>query len=280
MRNKFYNYLNSFLFLSRMSKCTQNKVSYNIDEALDYLLESDEENLGQLGDGNDGNITTDSEYNDDDNLVSIVTNVSIPGVDLDAERVEFAVQEERPKRKRNIGAKMSLDTSLDETNYNAFDPPIPEECLKSNIDKIPYKWTASTVSSGRCNAANIMPLRPRPQKRVLNKKEPIDISTNIFTDDMITTVLNNTNKKIMALIEQLPEEVRSNDKYTYLREVTKEELLAFFGISYARGLLGQNFLKLRRLFSVDVGHPIFSASMSFNRLVFIKAMISFDDANT
>ena len=97
---------------------------------------------------------------------------------------------------------------------------------------------------------------------------------------MITTVLNNTNKKIMALIEQLPEEVRSNDKYTHLREVTKEELLAFFGISYARGLLGQNFLKLRRLFSVDVGHPIFSASMSFNRLVFIKAMISFDDANT
>ena len=97
---------------------------------------------------------------------------------------------------------------------------------------------------------------------------------------MITTVLNYTNKKIMALIEQLPEEVRSNDKYTYLREVTKEELLAFFGISYARGLLGQNFLKLRRLFRVNVGHPIFSESMSFNRLVFIKAMISFDDANT
>ena len=50
---------------------------------------------------------------------------------------------------------------------------------------------------------------------------------------MITTVLNNTNKKIMASIEQLPEEVRSNDKYTYLREVTKAELLAFFGVSYA-----------------------------------------------
>ena len=31
---------------------------------------------------------------------------------------------------------------------------------------------------------------------------------------------------------------------------------------------------------MDVGHPIVSASMSFNRLVFIKAMISFDDANT
>ena len=138
---------------------------------------------------------------------------------------------------------------------------IPEECLESNIGKTPYKWTASTVLSGRCNAANITPPRPRPQKRVRNKNEPIDIWANLFTDDMITTVMNN-NKKIMALIEQLPEEVRSNDKYTYLREVIKEELLAFSGIS--------NFLKSRRLFCVDVGQPIFSASMSFKSPCFHK----------
>ena len=75
-----------------------------------------------------------------------------------------------------------------------------------------------------------MPIKKRKNKY---KKEPIDTWTNFFTDDMITTVLNNTNKKIMALIEQLPKEVRSNDKYTYLREVTKAELLAFFGVSYA-----------------------------------------------
>ena len=100
-----------------------------------------------------------------------------------------------------------------------------------------------------------------------------------FMDDMIITFLNNTYQKYTALIEQLPEEVRSNDKYTYLREITKEELLTFFCISYARWLLGQNFLKLRQRFSVDVGHPIFSASMSFNGLVFIKAIIFFDDAN-
>ena len=45
-------------------------------------------------------------------------------------------------------------------------------------------------------------------------------------------------------------------------------------------MLGKNFPKLRRLSSVDVGHPIFSASIGFNRLVFIKGIISFDDANT
>ena len=78
MRNKVYNYLNSFLLLSRMSKRTRNKVSYNVDQALDYLLESDEKDLGQFEDDNDGDSSTDSEYNDDDNLVSIATNVSIP----------------------------------------------------------------------------------------------------------------------------------------------------------------------------------------------------------
>ena len=139
MRNNVYNYLNSFLLLSKMSKRTRSKVTYNVDEALDYLLESDEEDLGQLEDDNDGDISTDSEYNDDDSLVSIATNVSIPGVDQDTERVEFIMQEERPKRKRNIGPIMSLDTFLDETNYDSFDPSIPEECLESNIDKTPYK---------------------------------------------------------------------------------------------------------------------------------------------
>ena len=151
-------------------------------------MESGEEDLGQLEDDNDGDSSPDSKYNDNDNLVSIATNVSIHGVDQDAERVEFVVQEERPKRKRNIGPIMSLHTSLDETNYDAFDRPIPKECLESNIDKTPYKWTDSTVSGGRCNAANIMPLPLRLQTRVRNKKEPIDIWINFFTDDMITTV--------------------------------------------------------------------------------------------
>ena len=76
MRNKVYNYLNSFLLFSRMSKHTRNKFSYSVDEALYYLFESDEEDLGQLEDDNDGDSSTDSGYNNDDNLVSIATNVS------------------------------------------------------------------------------------------------------------------------------------------------------------------------------------------------------------
>ena len=185
------------------------------------------------------------------NVVSIVTNLSIPGVDQDAEQVEFLVREERTKRKSNTiiyGPIISLDTSLDETNYDAFDSLILEECLESNIDKISYKWTASTVSSGRCNGPNIMPLRPRPQKRVRNKNKPTVTWTNFFTDDMITTVLNKTNKKIMVLIEQMPEEVRSNDKYTYLREVKKKRASCLFWYLICKGLAWTKFSKIETTF--------------------------------
>ena len=129
----------SILLLPRISKCTRNKVSYNVDEAFDYLFESHEEELGQLEDVNDRDSSTDSKYNDYDNLVSIATNFFISGIDQDTERVEFVVQEERLKCKRNTGPIISFDTSSDETNFDAFDPTIPEECLESNIDMTPYK---------------------------------------------------------------------------------------------------------------------------------------------
>ena len=67
--------------------------------------------------------------------------------------MEFVVQEERPKRKRNIGRIMSLDTSLDETNYDAFDPPIPEESLESNIDK-----THTNRQPQQFQVGDVMPL--------------------------------------------------------------------------------------------------------------------------
>ena len=51
-----------FLLLSRMRKRTRNKVRCYVDEALGYLLESDEEDLEQLEDGNDDDSSTNSKY--------------------------------------------------------------------------------------------------------------------------------------------------------------------------------------------------------------------------
>ena len=48
---------------------------------MNYLLESDQEEYEQLEYGNNGNSSTDSEYNDDDNFPSVAINVSISGSD-------------------------------------------------------------------------------------------------------------------------------------------------------------------------------------------------------
>ena len=93
-----------------------------------------------------------------------------------------------------------------------------------------------------------MPLRPRPQKRMRNKKEPIDVWTNFFTDDMITAVLNNTNKKIMTWIEQLPEEVH-NHKYAYAKERSyKRRASWFFWYLMCKGLDWTKFSKTETIF--------------------------------
>ena len=84
----------------------------------------------------------------------------------------------------------------------------------------------------------------------------------------------------MTVIEQLPEEVRNNDKHIYLRKVTKRKNACFVWYLICKGFAWKYLLKLRQLFSLDIGHPIFSASISFNCLVFLKTIASFENAIT
>ena len=74
---------------------------------------------------------------------------------------------------KNVRPVISLKTALGITGFEKFNPAIPNESLESNIDKFSCKLIVSTVSIGRCNTANIMPLHHWPQKRVLNKKNSL-----------------------------------------------------------------------------------------------------------
>ena len=69
-----------------------------------------------------------------------------------------------------------------------------------------------------------------------------------------------TNGKIHCVIAELPDEMKNNDKYTDIKEVTETELLAFFGFYYARSLLGQNLVHLKQLYS-KYGHLVYAAIM-------------------
>lgn len=42
----------------------------------------------------------------------------------------------------------------------------------------------------------------------------------------------------------------------------------------------QNFMGEIKVFSQDIGHPIYSSTMTYNQMSFIETRISFDDANT
>ena len=95
---------------------------------------------------------------------------------------------------------------------------------------------------------------------------------------MIDDIIEHTNNKIESKLENLPDEIKQNNKYSYIKTVTKNKLLAFFGFFYATGLLKQNLQETRRLFNSQIGHTIFAATMSYNRYCFLRSMIVFDDA--
>ena len=65
-----------------------------------------------------------------------------------------------------------------------------------------------------------------------------------------------------------------------MKKVTVEEIYAFTGLYLSRRLYKRNTLSVGKLFSNDVGPPIFSATMSRNRFVFIRPHLSFDDETT
>ena len=54
--------------------------------------------------------------------------------------------------------------------------------------------------------------------------------------------------------------------------------LHFLDFFYARGLLNQNLQETQRLFSSQIGHPIFAATISYNKYCFLRSMIVSDDA--
>ena len=89
-----------------------------------------------------------------------------------------------------------------------------KKVLKSEIDKVTYQWIATANSTGRVNAAKIMPLRPGSQKRAPNRLRPFDIWRQFFTNDIIADILLYTNNKISNIRSELPGEILQNGKYS------------------------------------------------------------------
>ena len=100
-----------------MSKRKLPKKNQNVENALDYLLASDDEVLRDLDDDGDyddngyGSADFDVYYDED--------TIAEPD---DSSKV--VVQEQRPKRVRLLGPINSLDSALDESHYTKYAPDI------------------------------------------------------------------------------------------------------------------------------------------------------------
>ena len=201
--------------------------------------------------------------------------VNIPPLDKTLEE-STPLPQDRQKRKRTKGPINSLETAIDENNYENYVRSIPKNSIESEIDKVPYKWEKSAVSRECPNVANTSKRSARSEKGCRNNTSIIEIWKQFITMEIVNLILHYTNLKINAFLDTLDQEKKPY--YACATEAT--ELLAFFGFFYARGLLHHNLMDIENLFSEKVGHQIYSSTISLNLFKFMKRMITFNDSTT
>ena len=93
-----------------------------------------------------------------------------------------------------------------------------------------------------------------------------------FSDDIFELITSNTNKRIDKHLDKLrtfKEHTFNSSKYTWLKQTTKEELKAFIGLVYFRGLCGMNHHNIELLFKYGIVPDIFGATISQQRMRFL-----------
>ena len=89
-----------------------------------------------------------------------------------------------------------------------------------------------------------------------------------------------TNQKIAEIKAQSPETILSNTRCCFLHPTNSAEVLAFIGLVYLSGLLGQAKHNLNILFKSQTGSPISGATVNKNRFKILVLHVSFDNLRT
>ena len=115
--------------------------------------------------------------------------VSIPPLDETLEETT-SLPQNRQKRNQIKGPINSLETAIDENNYENYVQSIPKNSSESEIDKGLYKWKKSAVIRGFPNTANTRKCLARPEKS--------------YGDHCFDT--SHTNSKINVFLDTLDQE--------------------------------------------------------------------------
>ena len=244
----------------------------NDDDDINELVAEEKEELFIIG--ND-----DSASNDDSSEKS------------DDESASLSMHRHHRRKKTKKRLVNSIDTSLDENNFTKYtcqDDRIKYKAIitkgKKNAPEEFIEWeNYNDQNHGRISKENIIQnnniIRPEIRNKLISIS-PKNAWDMFITEDIIKYITIETNKKIQVKLDNLSPEIITQKKLYFCTKTDDVEVRAFIGLMYMRGLLQLNHTARKYLFRDDIGAPIFGATMSSKRFMFLCSNITFDDLET
>ena len=198
---------------------------------------------------------------------------------------------ERPYKQNDVLAHknfvQSFDESLDEKNYNLWNPSVSYKksyscTLEKETSFTPSKvivWTNEKPKNIAKYNKNKLKTKAGPINGSNLATTHFDAWKLFMTDEMLEHIVSCTNQHIDNFISTST----MDKKALYVcdfKHLTSQELTAFIGLIYARGLLKMTNQDSAYLFHDSYAHPVFGAVMSSKRFKFLMANVQFDDAKT
>jgi hypothetical protein len=183
----------------------------------------------------------------------------------------------RPRQRLNLPQRKvnDLKSSLDERNYDPVNLPLQKREITAflqkrtkNIPEQKITWkNFKSATAGRQARHNIIRTPGGVMGNARNASNPLECLELFFTPNIMDQIVLRSNTHIQRYLDQLSESQLEavRQKSSWVRLITIEEFRAYIGIMYIRALLQQNYWNARRCFDEEIGHPIFTATMSLNR---------------
>lgn len=171
-----------------------------------------------------------------------------------------------------IVANLSENESFDDDD----EMPLAVLTKKVIYGKNGYKWYSRPFHSKntRTILKNLVVHLPGPKNAGRLAQTEVETWKLFFDDDLVRIIVTYTNEEISLNKAKFVKMQR----YTELTNNT--EIEALLGLLYISGALKDNHVNLDELWSNEYGPPVFRATMSKNRFIFLIKNLRFDNKAT
>ncbi len=233
---------------------SNNEFQQDADEQEDVFENSDDE-YGVIEEQDSSD--EDAKNNEYENGVDRSEEES--GEDVDEESGEEDVEESDDEQ--NSG-----DENSDELDSD-FDDIVWEVGVDGSVWKKHYP--EESCEKGKTRKENILRVKPGPSSHAFRTVTDIASAFRLFLDDdLLDTICECTTKEAQRCLQ--------NDSW----KISRDELLAFIAICYARGALGLKNMSVTNIFSKKYGPEVIRGTMSRDKFKKIMRFLRFDDKET